>query len=65
MIKKYAQSRNCKFQPSWQTNRPWLGFDDVNGVMTFSVCQQFSRDNDENAFVKGTKYLRIDGIKAH
>ncbi|KAH3812228.1 hypothetical protein DPMN_140652 [Dreissena polymorpha] len=42
-----------------------FGFDDVNGVMTCSVCQQFSRDKDKNAFVKGTTFLRVDGIKAH
>ncbi|KAH3847350.1 hypothetical protein DPMN_089670 [Dreissena polymorpha] len=33
--------------------------------MICSVCQQFPRDKDENAFVKGTTYLKIDGIQAH
>ncbi|WAR19913.1 ZN862-like protein [Mya arenaria] len=32
--------------------------------MTCSICKQYSPTND-NAFVKGTTYLQIDGIKAH
>ena len=59
--KNYEKSRKRKFQQSWTVNRPWLNFE--GGVLTCTTCKKFASSED-NAFVKGTNYLRIDGIKA-
>jgi hypothetical protein len=37
--KNYEKDRKHKFQSSWVVNRPWLMYNEDEGILTCSVCK--------------------------
>ena len=62
--KRYEKDRKRTFQESWKAGRPWLVFSEEKGTLGCTMCREFS-PHDENNYIKGSSYLRVDGIKSH
>jgi hypothetical protein len=60
---KYEKRRKREFQASWQTGRPWLKYDDTQGVMFCEWCRNESVQNCK--FVSGSNHFRLDAVKDH
>ncbi|XP_052274966.1 zinc finger protein 862-like isoform X2 [Dreissena polymorpha] len=62
----YEVKRVRTFQQSWQSGREWLQYDPETQLMRCQLCIEFyGPSSNDNIFIKGSSYLRIDGIQLH
>ena len=57
------------FQNKWKENRQWLKYDEMEGIMTCSVCISFphSKSNlkNKNLFITGCSNFRVSSVVDH
>ena len=62
----YEVKRVRTFQQSWQSGREWLQYDPETQLMRCQLCIEFyGHSSNDNIYIKGSSYLRIDGIQLH
>ena len=64
---KYDKEKRTRiFQNSWIDKFPWVIFDENAQEMYCKYCRTFPHLSDrKDALTRGTKNLRIDGLKLH
>ena len=65
-LKYDREKRTRTFQNSWIDKIPWVAFDEKAQEMSCKYCRKFPHLSDrKDALTRGTKNLRIDGLKLH
>ena len=65
-LKYDREKRTRTFQNSWIDQFPWVVFDENAQEMYCKYCRKFPHLSDrKDALTRGTKNLRIDGLKLH
>ena len=57
-----SEKRSRRFDPEWQTGRPWL--QDSHAGLICSVCTEFGTDRT-SVYVKGCKAYKLDSVRKH